>query len=50
LVERSSTAILPIWTVMNLIHYIWLLNYTSLPLVMIITGTMPKLIHHLTHF
>jgi len=50
MVEKSSTAVLPIWTVMKLTHYIWLLNYTSLPLIMIFTNTMPKLMHLLTHF
>ena len=42
LVEKSSTATLPICPVMTLIAYILLLSCILLPLIMISLGIMPK--------
>ena len=42
LIEKSSTAVLPVWTVMKLIPYILLLSCILLPIVMIFTGITPK--------
>ena len=42
LIEKSSTAVLPVWIVMKLTPYILLLSCILLPIVMTFIGIMPR--------